>query len=57
MMMLYIKLLNEFNCEHLPIMYNINIGHAYPTGILPLGIEYEIDCDKKTIRFAESATK
>lgn len=53
----YIKVLKEFNCEHLPIMYNINIGHAYPTGILPLGIEYEIDYDKKTIRFAESATK
>lgn len=53
----YIKVLKEFNCEHLPIMYNINIGHAYPTGVLPLGIEYEIDCDKKTIRFAESATK
>lgn len=53
----YIKVLKEFNCEHLPIMYNINIGHAYPTGILPLGIEYEIDYDEKTIRFAESATK
>ena len=34
----------------------VNIGHASPIGILPLGIEYEIDLDQKTIRLAESAT-
>ena len=54
---IYIKILEEFNCKNLPVIYNINIGHAYPIGILPLGIEYEIDCDKKTVRFVESATK
>lgn len=54
---IYLKVLKEFKIENLPIIYNVNIGHAYPTGILPLGIEYEIDCDKKTIRFLESATK
>ena len=52
----YRKVLHEFRCECLPILYNVNIGHAVPIGILPLGIEYEIDLDQKTIRFAESAT-
>lgn len=52
----YKKVLKEFRREDLPILYNINIGHAYPTGILPLGIEYEIDFDNKTIKFMESAT-
>lgn len=52
----YRKVLREFQCERLPILYNVNIGHAVPIGILPLGIEYEIDLDQKTIRFAESAT-
>lgn len=53
----YKKILKEFNCEHLGIIYNVNIGHAYPTGLLPLGIEYEIDLDNKVIKFNESATK
>lgn len=52
----YRIVLNEFACPDLPIIYNVNIGHAAPTGILPLGIEYEIDLDKKTIRVLESAT-
>ena len=53
---IYLKILKEFNCENLPIIYNINIGHAFGTGLLPLGIEYEIDLNKKTIKFLESAT-
>lgn len=52
----YRKALIEFGCEDLPIIYNVNIGHAIPNGILPLGITYEINLDEKTIRFAESAT-
>lgn len=43
--------------EDLPIFYNINIGHAYPTGILPLGIKTELDCDEKSITLLESATE
>lgn len=53
----YRTVLNEFNCPSLPVIYNINIGHAAPTGILPLGIKYEIDLDNKIIRLLESATK
>ena len=53
---IYLKILKEFNCEELPIIYNVNIGHAFGSGLLPLGINYEIDLDNKTIRFLESAT-
>lgn len=41
----------------LPILYNVNVGHAYPTGVFPLGLSYEIDCDNKTLRLMEPATK
>ena len=53
----YRTVLNEFNCQSMPVIYNINIGHAAPTGVLPLGIKYEIDLDNKIIRLLESATK
>ncbi|MBE6815545.1 MAG: LD-carboxypeptidase [Ruminococcaceae bacterium] len=53
---IYLKVLKEFDCEELPIIYNVNIGHAFGTGLLPLGINYEMDLDAKTIRFLESAT-
>lgn len=29
------KIVKEFDCEHLGIIYNVNIGHASPTGLLP----------------------
>ena len=48
------KIVKEFDCEHLGIIYNVNIGHASPTGLLPLAIEYQIDLDIKTITFKES---
>ena len=50
----YKKIVKEFNCEHLGIIYNVNIGHAAPMGLLPLGIEYQIDLDNKKICFKES---
>lgn len=53
---IYLKVLKEFDCEDLPIIYNVNIGHAFGTGLLPLGINYEMDLESKTIRFLESAT-
>jgi muramoyltetrapeptide carboxypeptidase LdcA involved in peptidoglycan recycling len=53
----YRAVLNEFNCQYLPVIYNVNIGHAVPTGILPLGIEYEINLEKNIIRLLESATE
>lgn len=40
----------------IPILYNINIGHATPVGLLALGAEYELDCCKRTLRLTGSAT-
>lgn len=46
----------EEHLTDLPIFYNVNFGHAKPIGILPYGIETELNCSKKTIRFLESPT-
>ncbi len=46
----------EEHLTRLPVIYNVNIGHAKPIGILPYGIETELNCEKKTIRFLESPT-
>lgn len=43
--------------KELPIIYNVNFGHAYPIGIIPIGLECELDCDKKTITIIESFVK
>lgn len=53
----YKKVLKEFNQENLPVLYNINIGHAYPIGILPLGTDIQIDFTNKKARLIESPTK
>lgn len=53
----YKKVLKEFHQENLPVIYNVNIGHAFSTGVLPLGSEIEIDFDLKKITLLESPTK
>ncbi len=40
----------------LPILYNVNIGHAEPIGVLPIGVRARLDADKKTLTLLESAT-
>ena len=45
---------NEEHLDSLPIIYNVNFGHACPIGIIPYGIKAEIDCDKKKITLIES---
>ena len=40
----------------LPIICNVNFGHAYPIGIIPIGIECELDCDNKKITILEKFT-
>lgn len=47
----------EANRPDLPIIYNVNVGHAYPIGVFPLGLTYEIDCDAKTLKLLEPATE
>ena len=36
----------------LPIVYNLNIGHAKPRCIIPFGVEAVVDTEKQVIRFA-----
>lgn len=52
----YKKVLKEYDRNDLPVLYNINIGHALPIGILPLGTEIQIDFDNKKIILLESPT-
>lgn len=40
--------------KNLPILYNVNFGHATPRCALPYGIDAEVDVKKKTITFLES---
>lgn len=47
---------DEEHLDELPILYNVNIGHAIPIGILPIGIQIEIDCDQKAITILEEVT-
>ena len=53
----YKKVLNEFKKENLPVLYNVNIGHAFPIGILPLGTDVHVDFISKKIFLVESPTK
>lgn len=47
----------EANRPDLPILFNVNVGHAYPIGVFPLGLTYEIDCDTVTFTLLEKATE
>lgn len=47
---------SEEKLYNLPILYNVNFGHAKPIGIIPYGIKAEINCGQKTITFLESPT-
>lgn len=40
--------------KELPILYNVNFGHAQPRCVIPYGIEAEVDLDEKTITLNES---
>ena len=37
----------------LPILYNVNFGHASPITIIPYGIECELDCKNKKLTLTE----
>ena len=52
----YKSVMKEYNCSNLPILYNVNFGHAYPIGILPLGTEVQVNYDDKKINLLESPT-
>ncbi len=46
----------EEGLTRLPILYNMNFGHAAPIGIIPSGVLAEIDCAEKSVTLIESAT-
>jgi muramoyltetrapeptide carboxypeptidase LdcA involved in peptidoglycan recycling len=46
----------EEHLNHLPIFYNVNFGHAMPIGIIPYGVNTELNCENRTITLLESAT-
>ena len=37
----------------LPIVFNLNVGHAMPRCILPFGVEATVDAEEQRIRFAD----
>lgn len=49
----YRKVLKEFDREDMPVLYNVNFGHSSPIGIIPYGIECELDVDNKKITLLE----
>ena len=46
----------EAHLPQLPILWNVNAGHAYPIGLFPLGLRYELNCEAKTLCLMEPAT-
>ena len=49
----YKRLLVEvIDNPNLPVLFNINIGHATPRCIIPFGVEATVDAQKQMIRFA-----
>lgn len=40
----------------IPILYNVNIGHADPICVLPIGVRARIDADRKALTLLEPAT-
>ena len=45
---LLVKVIDRPN---LPIVFNLNIGHAMPRCIMPFGVEATMDAEKQVIRF------
>ena len=50
----YRELLREvIDDPKLPIVFNLNVGHAMPRCIIPFGVEAVVNTDEQIIRFAE----
>lgn len=48
---IYLKVIDD---ETLPILYNVNFGHAYPRCALPYGIKATVNLDEKMILLDET---
>ncbi len=47
----------EAKHPELPILCNVNIGHAEPICVLPIGAKARIDADRKTLTLLEKSTE
>lgn len=47
-------LIDVVDNDSLPILFNVNFGHATPRCILPFGIKVRVDFNKQEIEFLES---
>lgn len=47
-------LLEETQLENLPVLFNVNIGHAYPRTALPYGGQACLDCEQGRLTITES---
>lgn len=47
----------EAKHPELPIMFNVNFGHAEPIGVLPYGLKVRLDADNKKLTLLEPATE
>ena len=47
------QLIEVIGNPRLPVLCNINIGHAAPRCIIPFGVKAFVDAEKQKIRFAE----
>lgn len=47
----------EFDRPDLPILYNVNFGHASPIMVLPYGALAEVNCDHKTFKILEAGVQ
>lgn len=46
-------LIDVVNNPKLPIVWNLNVGHATPRAIVPFGVMADVDIDKQMIRFSD----
>ena len=37
--------------SNIPIIYNLNVGHATPRAIVPFGVHASVDAQEQVIRF------
>ena len=48
----YKKALMDTIDSNIPIVYNLNVGHATPRAIVPFGVHAYVDAKKQVIHFA-----
>ena len=47
----YKQILLDVIDTDIPILYNVNVGHATPRAIVPFGMKAEVDANEQVIRF------